>query len=77
MMDIRYANNLGIRLVPEFDVPGHSRGWRPVSGIDFCTTDESQNQLFGSNNTYDIVHDVLKEMSGIFSDKVRASQVDA
>ena len=66
----QYANGKGIRLVPEFDVPGHSRGFRPVKGIDFCTTDESQNQLFGSNATYDIVHDVLKEMSGLFSDDV-------
>ena len=72
-----YANSKGIRLVPEFDVPGHSRGFRPIQGIDFCTTDDSQSQLYGSNATYDIVHDVLKEMSGLFSDKVRFCAVCA
>lgn len=64
------ANNLGIRVIPEFDVPGHSRGWRPIKKIDFCTEADTQSQLYGSNTTYDIVHDVLKEMSELFVDEV-------
>jgi hexosaminidase len=65
-----FAHGLGIRVVPEFDVPGHSRGWRPVATVDFCTQDNEQSQLFGSNATYDAVHAVLKEMSGLFTDEV-------
>jgi hexosaminidase len=71
---IVYAGQRGIRVVPEFDVPGHSRGLRPIKskGVVFCSDDESQNQLYGdpNNSTYNTIHELMKEMAALFSDDV-------
>jgi|EP00945_MAST-04E_sp_MAST-4E-sp1_P004026 hexosaminidase len=71
---IAYAADRGIRVVPEFDVPGHSRGLRPIEskGIEFCKTDESKDQLYGDpeGNTYKVIYELMQEMSGLFKDQV-------
>lgn len=70
---ISYASDRGIRVVPEFDFPGHSRGYIPVesAGVTFCEpTSASRDQLFGNNGTYKVVHDLMKEMSELFTDEV-------
>jgi len=73
---IAYAANLGVRVVPEFDIPGHSKGFEPLSytkdGIQFCTDDSTRSQLFDdpAGNTYKIVHDLMQEMAGLFTDEV-------
>ena len=45
-----------VRVVPEFDIPGHSRGFIPLEpdGIEFCTADATRSQLYGSNATYKV-----------------------
>ncbi len=47
---------LQVRVVPEFDIPGHSRGFIPLEpdGIEFCTADATRSQLYGSNATYQV-----------------------
>jgi len=72
---VNYAANAGIRVVPEFDVPGHSRGIRPLmsNGVQFCRgEDADDNQLYNdpAGKTYGIVRDLLQEMSTLFPDEV-------
>ncbi|EDQ85099.1 uncharacterized protein MONBRDRAFT_12187 [Monosiga brevicollis MX1] len=55
----------------EFDVPGHSHGFRALAGeLDFCSAD--QLQLFNDpgQRTLAIVQDVLQEMAALFDDPV-------
>ena len=69
---ISYAGDRGIRVVPEFDVPGHSRGMIPIigEGLQFCTEGSTQNQLFGDpqNKTLNIIKKLFTEMSALFTD---------
>ena len=71
---IAEAGSRGIRVVPEFDVPGHARGFRPIKaeGAVFCDLGDTQSQLYGdpANSTLNVLKNVLNEMAGLFEDEV-------
>jgi hexosaminidase len=71
---VKYGSDRGIRVVPEFDIPGHSRGFIPIEsdGATFCTDEASRSQLYGDpgGKTYQVVHTLLREMAGLFPDEV-------
>lgn len=71
---IEYAGDRGIRVIPEFDVPGHSRGMRSLKskGLEYCLKDKSEDQLYNdpAGKTFEIVHTVMKEMASLFKDEV-------
>ena len=76
---VAYAARLGIRVVPEFDVPGHTASWlvakpelasgsAPAAvpthwGILTDTLDPTQEA------TYQFLHEFLGEMAGLFPDE--------
>ena len=76
---VSYASNLGIRVVPEFDVPGHATSWLtayPEIGSKENTTYEIERNsgIFDPTlnpmnpKTYEIIEDVFTEMAAIFPD---------
>lgn len=76
---VAYASNLGIRVVPEFDVPGHATSWLaayPEIGSKDDTTYqiERNSGIFDPTmdptnpKTYAIIEDVFTEMAALFPD---------
>ena len=71
---VAYAAARGIRVVPEFDIPSHSRGLRPIKGegVVFCDDGDTQSQVYGdpANSTLGVLKALFAEMAGLFSDEV-------
>uniref|UniRef100_A0A7S0FD30 Beta-hexosaminidase n=1 Tax=Pyrodinium bahamense TaxID=73915 RepID=A0A7S0FD30_9DINO len=71
---IAYAKQRGIRVVPEFDIPGHARGLGPLkpAGLKFCSRSTDETQLYNDPEglTLRILNGLLAEMSALFEDDV-------
>ncbi|XP_034835450.1 beta-hexosaminidase subunit beta-like [Maniola hyperantus] len=72
---IEYARNRGIRVIPEFDVPGHTGSWgNAYRGI--LTECYENGRVIGlgpmdptKNMTYKLLRDLFKEVQNLFPDK--------
>jgi hexosaminidase len=67
-----YAQYRGVRIVPEFDTPGHTRSWGygypelMADCINFNPFTPALNPL--PNSTYEFVENLFREMTGVFKD---------
>tara|TARA_B110000211_G_C14088283_1_gene557704 strand:- start:1397 stop:3451 length:2055 start_codon:yes stop_codon:yes gene_type:complete len=76
---VQYASDLGIRVVPEFDVPGHATSWLvaypEIASKDTIYEIERYAGIFDptldptNDKTYEILDDVFTEMAPLFPDK--------
>ena len=76
---IEYASNLGIRVIPEFDIPGHATAWLvaypEMASKDTIYKIERYAGIFNPTLdptkaiTYEIIDDVFSEIAPLFPDK--------
>lgn len=74
-MIIEFARLRGIRVVPEFDTPGHTQSWGKGQKdlLTPCYSGASPSGTFGPvnpilNSTYEFMSQFFKEVSHVFSD---------
>ncbi|XP_033125157.1 beta-hexosaminidase subunit beta-like [Anneissia japonica] len=71
---IEYARVRGIRVIPEFDTPGHTESWHGIQNLLVpCYTDNVPNGLFGpvdptEESTYMFLTELYKEIKNKFPD---------
>ncbi|MBK5208235.1 MAG: family 20 glycosylhydrolase [Flavobacteriaceae bacterium] len=76
---VQYASDLGIRVVPEFDIPGHATSWLvaypEIASKDTIYKIERYSGIFNptldptNDETYEILKDVFTEVAPLFPDK--------
>ncbi|CAJ1457286.1 unnamed protein product [Effrenium voratum] len=69
---VKYARMRGIRVIPEFDMPGHSTSWRnshPEIFAEGCLSQSSRGAFDPANNqTFSFLEAALKDWSALFPD---------
>ncbi len=76
---IRYAEDRGVRVVPEFDVPGHATAWLTafpeISSAPENYSPERRSGIFDptldptNEKTYEILNGLFTEMAQLFTDE--------
>nr|XP_025839501.1 beta-hexosaminidase subunit beta [Vulpes vulpes] len=73
---IEYARLRGIRVIPEFDSPGHTQSWGKGQKnlLTPCYNGHKQSETFGPinpilNSTYSFLSQLFKEVSAVFPDQ--------
>lgn len=65
---VNYAKQLGIRVIPEFDMPGHATSWC-VGYPEICPSPSCKTPLNpASNFTWQLLDGFIGEMSKLFVD---------
>ena len=75
---VEYSRTRGIRVIPEFDTPGHSLSWGPGAGPGFLTQcyeegKEVDNEFGPIDPTreenYDLIKSLFTELRQVFPEK--------
>ena len=73
---IEYARNRGIRVISEFDVPGHTESWEPGNPgiLTPCYHNGAPTGEYGpmdptKRSVFDFLHKFFKEVTTVFPDK--------
>lgn len=73
---VAYATERGVRVMPEFDVPGHTaamcKAYPEICPDPFCTSANVNNWALDitKNVTYEVVNGVIRDIASIFGDKM-------
>lgn len=71
---VDYARARGVRVVPEFDMPGHATSWRAAHPEIFTNdgcSDPSRSALDPTKEkSFEIVEDLLRDWAEVFTDDV-------
>ena len=73
---VAYATERGVRVMPEFDVPGHTaamcKAYPEICPQPFCTSTNLNNWALDitKNVTYDVVNGVIRDMASIFGERL-------
>ncbi|KAJ0176837.1 hypothetical protein K1T71_008016 [Dendrolimus kikuchii] len=74
-MIIDHAKHRGVRIIPEFDVPGHTRSWG-VAFPNILTKCYNGDKVIGlgpmdptKNTTYKLLHGLISEVQSLFPDR--------